>query len=66
MKKETKRYYLVEYLGSKTKRLSSVYEYEKMLKDISLYNKRKYSKYLCGNIITMIVLLQLFIFIINL
>ena len=40
MKKETKRYYLVEYLGSKTKRLSSVYEYEKMLKDISLYNKR--------------------------
>ena len=35
MKKETKRYYLVEYLGSKTKRLSSVCEYEKMLKDIS-------------------------------
>ncbi len=50
MKKETKRYYLVEYLGSKTKRLSSVCEYEKMLKDISLYNKRKYSKYLCGNV----------------
>ena len=44
MKKETKRYYLVEYLGSKIKRLSSIYEYEKMLKDISLYNKRKYSK----------------------
>ena len=50
MEKEQKRYYLVEYCGTKEKILGSREEVDKVLEDIRLYNNRKTSKYLCGNI----------------
>lgn len=50
MKKETKRYYLVEYCGSINRKLKDIYKYERMLKSINLSNKRRSSKYICGNV----------------
>ena len=50
MKKETKRYTLVEYCGCRTKHLANKAEYDNMIKDIVLSNRRKTSKYLCGNV----------------
>lgn len=52
MKKETKRYTLVEYLGSKERYYDSLLEYEDVLKEIEKSNKRKTSKLYCGNITT--------------
>lgn len=54
MKKETKRYALIEYCGSRTKHLANKEEYDKMIKDIVLSNRRKTSKYICGNVSTFI------------
>ncbi len=50
MKKETKRYSLVEYCGCKSKDLKDKSEYEAMLKNINLSNKRRNIKYICGNV----------------
>lgn len=52
MKKETKRYTLVEYLGSKERYYDSKEEYENVLREIEKSNKRKTSRLYCGNITT--------------
>ena len=50
MKKETKRYMLVEYAGLKQKSYDTIEELDKALEDIRKYNNRKTSKFICGNI----------------
>ena len=50
MKKETKRYFLVEYCGTKQIVLDTKAAVEQKLEEVRLYNNRKTSKYLCGNI----------------
>lgn len=49
-KKETKRYFLVEYLGVIRKEYNTLEEYNETLKIIEKYNNRKTHKYLYGNI----------------
>lgn len=49
-KKETKRYALVEYLGTVKREYSTKEEYQEMLKTIERYNNRKTHKYFYGNI----------------
>ncbi len=50
MKKETKRYIIVEYAGSKQRIYDTQEELDKVLGDIKKYNNRKKTKYICGNI----------------
>jgi len=50
MKKETKRYMLVEYAGTKERVYETKEELDKVLDDIRKYNNRKTAKYICGNI----------------
>lgn len=52
MKKETKRYMIVEYAGTKERVCYSPQEVEQVLEDIRKYNDRLTSKYACGNIST--------------
>lgn len=49
-KKETKRYALVEYLGTVKREYSTKEEYQEMLKTIERYNNRKTHKHFYGNI----------------
>ncbi len=49
-KKETKRYSLVEYLGTVKREYSTKEEYQEMLKTIERYNNRKKHKHFYGNI----------------
>ena len=49
-KKETKRYALVEYLGTVKREYSTKEEYQEMLKTIERYNNRKKHKHFYGNI----------------
>ena len=51
MKKETKRYFLVEYYGNnRTIEVETKEEVEKLLHEIKKYNNRKRSKFLFGNV----------------
>lgn len=50
MKKETKRYYLVEYCTPKEITFNSLEEYKEKIKSMELYNKRKNSEYIFGNV----------------
>ena len=50
MKKETKRYLIVEYAGSKERVYDTLEEVKIVLDDIRKYNNRKTAKYICGNI----------------
>lgn len=50
MKKETKRYSLVEYCGTQVRYVKSKEEYEKILEIITKYNNRKTSPFYYGNI----------------
>lgn len=52
MKKETKRYTLVEYLGTRERYYDTLEEYENMLSEVEKSNRRKTSKLYCGNITT--------------
>ena len=49
MKKETKRYFLVEYAGCRYKYFSTREEAEEMLKEVQRYNNRKSSTFIFGN-----------------
>lgn len=49
-KKETKRYALVEYLGTVRREYSTKEEYAELLKTIEKYNNRKTHKHFYGNI----------------
>lgn len=49
-KKETKRYALVEYLGTVKREYSTKEEYQELLKTIERYNNRKTHKHFYGNI----------------
>ena len=49
-KKETKRYALVEYLGTVKREYRTKEEYQEMLKTIERYNNRKTHKHFYGNI----------------
>ena len=49
MKKETKRYFLVEYAGCRYKYFSTREEAEEMLKEVQKYNNRKSSSFILGN-----------------
>lgn len=49
-KKETKRYALVEYLGTVKREYSTKEEYQELLKTIEKYNNRKTHKHFYGNI----------------
>ncbi len=51
-KKETKRYALVEYLGTVKREYSTKEEYQELLKTIERYNNRKTHKNFYGNITT--------------
>lgn len=53
-KKETKRYALVEYLGTVKREYSTKEEYQEMLKTIERYNNRKTHKHFYGNITSII------------
>ncbi len=50
MKKETKRYIIIEYAGSKQRVYDTKEELDKVLEDIKKYNNRSKTKYICGNI----------------
>lgn len=50
MKKEEKRYMIVEYANSFDREYDTKEEKDKVLDDIRKYNRRKKSKYFCGNI----------------
>ena len=50
MKKETKRYMIVEFAGTKQKMYDTQEEVNKVLEDTRKYNARLTSKYICGNI----------------
>ena len=50
MKKETKRYFLVEYCGCKNMHFDTKAELAEMLERVRKYNNRKTAKYICGNI----------------
>jgi hypothetical protein len=50
MKKETKRYSLIEYCGTKERVYNTEEEYAELLKIIEKSNRRKSSKYFFGNI----------------
>ncbi len=49
-KKETKRYALVEYLGTVRREYSTKKEYDELLRTIEKYNNRKTHKHFYGNI----------------
>ena len=50
MKKEMKRYYLVEYFGTRETILPSMDEVRDTINEIRKYNNRKSSKFLFGNV----------------
>ena len=50
MKKETKRYSLVEYCGVQVRYVKSIEEYEKILEIITKYNNRKTCPFYFGNV----------------
>ena len=50
MKKELKRYFLVEYAGYEERVLNSKEEYEALLDIINKHNNKKKMKYIFGNI----------------
>lgn len=50
MKKELKRYYLVEYYGERNTKLDTLDEVKEMIHKIKNYNNRKTSKFLLGNV----------------
>ncbi len=49
---EDKRYFLTEYVGHRIKVLNNEEELKEILESVRLFNARKTSKYLCGNITT--------------
>ena len=50
MKKELKRYYLIEYFGERSTTLDSIEEVKEKINEIRKYNNRKSSKFLFGNV----------------
>lgn len=50
MKKELKRYYLVEYYGERETTLDNIYDVKDMINEIRKFNNRKSSKFLFGNV----------------
>lgn len=50
MKKEMKRYYLVEYFGNRETTLPSIEDVKSTINEIRKYNNRKTSKFLFGNV----------------
>ena len=50
MAKETNRYMLVEYAGTKQAFCATQEEVDKKLEEVRKYNNRKTTKFICGNI----------------
>jgi hypothetical protein len=50
MKKETKRYLIVEYAGIKQRVYDTKEDLDKALDEMRKYNNRKTTKYICGNV----------------